>query len=116
MDAAKGGGVKTAVSNPCFEVWLILHRSECAAWLTTDEAVARRRAGDPTAKGKHINAGAYVDQGLVEQACGRAMKLRVQHERNRTVFLDDNPSTSVDLLIAALVEAAEAINNRSVPR
>ena len=70
----------------------------------------------PPPKGKRINAGAYVDQGLVEQACGRAMKLRVQHERNRTVFLDDNPSTSVDLLIAALVEAAEAINNRSVPR
>jgi RloB-like protein len=40
---ARTAGVRLAISNPCFELWLLLHREECGASLTTAQAKARLR-------------------------------------------------------------------------
>jgi RloB-like protein len=42
---AYANGIKLAVSNPCFESWLILHFQNHAAWLDNNQA---RRHGLPT--------------------------------------------------------------------
>ena len=110
MTAAGKGGVHTAVSNPCFELWLILHRKDQDAWLSTDEATQVRRACDSASTGdKHIAAKEYVSPDAIGHACQRAKQLRQRHEGDGTRFPDDNPSSTVDLLIVALDEAVRAV-------
>lgn len=41
LDLARRHGVKVAVSNPCFEVWLILHLQDQTGFLSSDEADGR---------------------------------------------------------------------------
>ena len=93
-------GVKLAVSNPCFELWLMLHIKDCSAFLTTEEAERRSRRLDGRA-GKRIDADWYVERRGVASA--RATALAARHENNGTPFPDDNPSSSMYDLIAAIV-------------
>lgn len=39
---ARAAGVRLAVSNPCFELWLLLHHEDCRAHLTGYPQVAQR--------------------------------------------------------------------------
>jgi hypothetical protein len=50
VEDARQLGYKTAISNPCFEYWLILHFENCTATLEDNEAACRRLR-------KHIRAG-----------------------------------------------------------
>jgi hypothetical protein len=43
---ADKSGIQLAVSNPCFELWLVLHFADCDAWLDNDQARRRRRQHD----------------------------------------------------------------------
>ncbi|MGH3273537.1 MAG: RloB family protein [Streptosporangiaceae bacterium] len=46
-EEARLNGVQIAVSNPCFEIWLILHfKPLYGAWLDSQQAVKTRRARD----------------------------------------------------------------------
>ncbi|WP_089917342.1 RloB domain-containing protein [Lentzea albida] len=39
---AEAMGISLAVSNPCFEVWLILHFADCAAGISSPKAAAEK--------------------------------------------------------------------------
>ncbi len=81
---AVGNDIRLAVSNPCFEVWLLLHFQACTAAMTGYDQLRRRLA-------KHI-AGYDKDPGPFErlrpgvrQAIDRAKALAAagtEHERN----------------------------------
>lgn len=43
---AEGSGVRLAISNPCFELWLALHFADHTAWLDNDDAGKLRRKHD----------------------------------------------------------------------
>jgi hypothetical protein len=99
VQLAERNGIQTAVSNPCFELWLILHFQDQTACLTTAEAerVSRGLDGRP---GKAIDPGVYLDHR--QAAARRARQGADRHARNLTLFPDDNPSSTMYKLLAAI--------------
>lgn len=96
---ARRTGIRVAVSNPCFELWLILHFQEHDAHLSTDEAVAIRQGHDGRT-GKHIDPGPYMASRAT--ATRRARTLEAKHRRDDSSMPHDNPSSSVYQLLESL--------------
>jgi hypothetical protein len=92
-------GIRLAVSNPCFELWLLLHFEEQTAFMSTNDAERRSRQLEGRA-GKRIDADSYMS--LRRVAAGRAKKLAHRHEQNGTQFPKDNPSSSMFEFLAAI--------------
>jgi RloB-like protein len=59
VELARSHGIGLAVSNPCFELWLILHLREQSGFLTTADAERRSRRLDGRA-GKRIDPDRYL--------------------------------------------------------
>lgn len=99
IDRAKAHGIKLAISNPCFELWLILHHRDYGKFSNSDdtERLSRRLDGR---SGKSVDASIYIH--LRKQAAKRAKKLAERHERNGTYFPNDNPSSGMYLFIESL--------------
>lgn len=91
--------VRIAVSNPCFELWLILHFEDQTAFLSTAAAESKSRRLDGR-KGKRIEPAAYLERRGI--AVRRARSLAKRHEANGTGFPDDNPSSSMCDLLASI--------------
>ena len=53
LQLAHSHGVQTAVSNPCFEYWLVLHFEQPLDWLTSKDAEKLRQQFDQS-KGKEV--------------------------------------------------------------
>ncbi|MFY1635725.1 RloB family protein [Solwaraspora sp. WMMB335] len=96
---AQAKGIGLVVSNPCFELWLILHHREQTRHLSTAEAESMSRKLDGRA-GKSIDAAVYMP--LRKQAASRSERLEQRHVRNGTAFPDDNPSSGMHRLLRAL--------------
>lgn len=101
---ASDNSVQLAVSNPCFEFWLIIHQRHHTGPLTTDEAIRLRRQLDGS-DGKHLDGALYLK--LIDNAIRRAQSLRKKHHEENTNFPDDNPSSSFDRLITHIREVAK---------
>jgi len=95
---AADNGIKLAVSNPCFELWLILHFQDHGAW-ADNEGVRRLRAQLDGSSNKGLDAARYMP--LVAEAARRAAALSKRHLRAGTEFPHDNPSSGMHLLVAA---------------
>jgi hypothetical protein len=99
VQMASDNGVRLAISNPCFELWLVLHFQDQRAYVTT-EAVERGSRKIDGRKGKRLNPEAYMDRrGAAAQ---RAIALEKRHEADGTVFPEDNPSSSMHRLLASI--------------
>ena len=59
ISLARKAKVELAVSNPCFEIWLILHHKEPGGFCTTDAAESESRTLDGR-PGKSIDASVYA--------------------------------------------------------
>jgi hypothetical protein len=99
LDMATANGVFLAISNPCFELWLILHLADQTAYLTTDEAV-RRRSGLDGSDGKHLEPERYMPH--LSAAVKRAKSLQKKHLLDGTSHPDDNPSSTFYRLVEQL--------------
>jgi hypothetical protein len=99
IEEADRNGVQVAISNPCFELWLILHFQDQSAWLDTDGACKIRQRLDGST-GKGLDAAKYMD--LVDVAARRAAWLDERHRHNDTRFPDNNPSSGLHRLLAAI--------------
>jgi hypothetical protein len=99
QERAGEGGVAIAFSNPCFEVWLVLHHGEQHARLTTDDAVRLRRVFDGSI-GKEVAGAKYM--GTLQLAADRATQLDRRHEVDGTIFPENNPSSGVYRLLGSL--------------
>jgi hypothetical protein len=91
--------VKLAISNPCFELWLILHYEDQTTFLDTKSAVSKSKKLDGRS-GKHINGARYMN--LRHEAVRRAKELARKHEGDGTIFPDDNPSSGMSEFLCAL--------------
>ncbi|MCL3776827.1 MULTISPECIES: RloB family protein [unclassified Actinomyces] len=105
MSLARHHDLPTAVSNPCVELWLLLHTGDQDGYLDSTTAESRRRAMDGS-KDKHLTERTPVSSESVSRACARSRRLRQRHKDNGTVFPDDNPSSGMDLLISAMREVS----------
>ncbi len=99
---ARDNDVELAVSNPCFELWLILHLHadpHPTAFLTTPAAESLRRALDASS-GKEVDAAKYVPH--LALAKDRAEQLERKHTGDQTMFPANNPSSTVFRLLTAV--------------
>ncbi len=99
VDLAGKHGIKLAISNPCFELWLILHLDGHTGFLTTDQADKKSRKLDGR-QGKSIDPKVYLDHR--ETAAGRARALAARHTADGTSFPHDNPSSSMADFLASV--------------
>jgi hypothetical protein len=99
IDMAHANGIGLAVSNPCFELWLILHHCACTAWLDSAHAQRTRRDLDGSS-GKDVDAARYM--ALAREAMARARALDGEHVKNGSVFPHNNPSSGMHLLLRAV--------------
>jgi len=99
VQLARDHNIRLAISNPCFELWLILHFEDQTAFLDTDEAEGRSRKLDGRS-GKRINADQYIPHR--HAAALRASSLSCRHERDQTLFPHDNPSSTMSDLLTAI--------------
>ncbi|MER0242846.1 RloB family protein [Streptomyces sp. HSW2009] len=103
---ARRSGVRMALSNPCFELWLLLHIKHVLAYQTSADAqraLEKDGACGYAVQRKHLD---YVklagpDGARHAQAEARAQKLRAGTDRGHQA----NPWTDVDILVGLLHEA-----------
>ena len=98
-DQARQGGVELAISNPCFELWLILHFQDHSSWLDNDDARRLRRQLDGSTH-KGLDSQKYMPH--IRDAAQRAAVLDERHAQNGTVFPQDNPSSGMHRLLASV--------------
>jgi hypothetical protein len=99
IDLAQQNGINLAVSNPCFEVWLILHFQDYARWSENDDVRRLRRDVDGS-RDKGLDPTKYMP--LIREAARRAVNLDDKHKRDGTFFPHDNPSSGMYRLIEAV--------------
>ncbi|MDA8277539.1 MAG: RloB family protein [Actinomycetota bacterium] len=105
ISSARKEGINLAISNPCFEVWLILHFHELTAPIETAEAVKLRARLDGS-NNKNLNTSKYMK--YIEIAQNRAQLLDVYHHGIGNKFPKNNPSTGMHMLIKSLgLEASD---------
>lgn len=99
IEQADHNEIRIAVSNPCFELWLILHFQDQNAWLNNDQAARLRRRLDGSSD-KGLDAAKYMP--FTSDAARRAAKLDERHGRDGSPFPNNNPSSGMHRLLAAV--------------
>jgi len=96
---ASARGVKLAISNPCFEVWLILHHKDHTRFENTSAVEKASRLLDKR-RGKTIDANLYMP--LRQAASRRAAALDRRHARDGNSFPNNNPSSGMYRFLEAV--------------
>lgn len=105
---ADRNNITCGITNPCFELWLILHFQEQRGWLTSDEACDRLMALE-CGYDKHGKAFNYeLCKNSRETAAARADALGTGYE-DAASLRDWNPWTSVQELFRSLDNACASI-------
>ena len=99
IEQARANSIQLAISNPCFELWLILHFQDHSSWLDNNQARRLRRQLDGSGD-KGLDSGKYMP--FTADAARRAAGLDARHLRDGTVFPHDNPATGMYRLLAAV--------------
>ena len=100
---AKANGVKIAVSNPCIELWFLLHFHDQTAYIERHEAA--RLVKEKLGGGKGLTPEALDDLGEnFDVAKDRARQLECKHHGDGT-RAPGNPSSGIWNLIDALMNA-----------
>lgn len=102
---AKARNVSLAISNPCFELWLMLHFEARTAWLDSDSA-GRLRGCHDKRPAKGLEGSEYMPRRTF--AVKRARALAAKHEGDGAEFPDDNPSSGMYLLLDAIESSRKA--------
>lgn len=100
--------IRLAISNPCFELWLILHLDSHTAFVETKHAERHSRELDGR-PGKRIDGDHYMRHR--HTAAKRAEALTRRHERDGTSFPNDNPSSTMYEFLAAVEPHRSAERN-----
>lgn len=99
IELARRNDIQLAISNPCFELWLVLHFRDQDGWLDNQQ-VSRIRWQLDGSSGKGLDPAKYMP--LIKDAASRASRLEERHRRNETHFPHDNPSSSMFRLLSAV--------------
>ncbi|WP_103562460.1 RloB family protein [Actinomadura rubteroloni] len=100
VDLAMRKGVRLVISNPCFEIWLLLHFSEHNAYLTTNSAYRKLRLHLPNYD-KHVDYVTFSSNYVI--AKDRAKILDRRHQDTGDI-VKKNPWSNVWELVDHLME------------
>ena len=59
VQMARDNEISVAISNPCFELWLVLHYTDHESWIDNDDCGSLRRRKD-SSQGKSVDGAAYM--------------------------------------------------------
>lgn len=99
MALAKKEEIPVAVSNPSFELWLVLHHKDHRAHLDTNQAIHERKKIDGSGD-KNLDPAKYL--AFRSTASSRAEALTKRHASDGNQMPHDNPSSNVYALVAAI--------------
>ena len=99
VQMAHDNDIGVAVSNPCFELWLLLHYEDRESWIDNGNCSKLLSENDQSRR-KHLDAAAYMS--LFTEAMQRANKLETLHERAGREFPHNNPSSTMNRLLQAI--------------
>ena len=99
INLAKASGIKVALSNPNFEIWLLLHFHDQTAFLENGPAESLSKSFDKR-NDKNIDASLYMPHRKL--ATDRARKLHMKHEKDQSACPNNNPSSGMFMLMEAL--------------
>src|SRR5205085_10173914 len=99
---ARDNGLKIAMSNPCFELWLLLHFKYHSSHISR-EAAARECRKHIADYEKHIPPAIFARVNTAIQHAQRLSKW--QESRNNS---GENPSTDVHILVERLRKSSKA--------
>ena len=108
IDSARRSKISVAISNPCFEIWLLWHRESREGYTTSDVAQKRcQEIGITDADdGKHIQDVDSLVKNDYRTAKERASHVEALHDRNQTATPEDrNPSSGVYKLVDSVFAA-----------
>lgn len=104
---AQSHGVRAAYSNPCFELWFLLHFRYSSAELSPGAVIKALDCADCIPGYSKSMAGIYTRlQNARGDAADNAAKLRAYH-LNAGNGPGANPSTTVDELVECIVELGQ---------
>lgn len=94
MQNARKNNIKTAITNPCFELWLVLHQENQSRHVSKESIQKRSRSLGIT-EGKHLSeTGKKLSREKYYDAKNRAQRLEKQHIGNGSKSWE-NPSSQV---------------------
>ena len=99
IQTAEASGVHCAISNPSFELWLILHFRNHTGFLANADARRMRAEYDGSA-GKEVDGAIYMPRRSV--AARQAKLLDERHALDGTRFPQNNPSSGMHLLLTSV--------------
>ena len=101
INDAQQSGIEVAVSNPCFELWLVLHREEQTAYIERHDVQRRSDELQLTDNKRILSSAERILVDAVDTAKQRALALDRRHAGNRSPARS-NPSTDVWRLVDRL--------------
>lgn len=111
LQQSRDNGIQVALSNPCFELWILLHFQEQTAWLDRRSAQSSCRKHLPKFR-KEITYAELKER--YDDALQRAQRLEERQRRNGQP--DANPVTWVHLLTERLLELSRGSLLRELTR
>ncbi|MDE0496026.1 MAG: RloB family protein [Acidimicrobiaceae bacterium] len=99
VQMARDNGISVAISNPCFELWLVLHFADRERWIDNDASRDLRHQLDGS-QGKSVDGATYM--GLRDQAILRAKRLQILHTTAGRELPRDNPSSGMYRLLESI--------------
>lgn len=90
---ALDNGVNLAISNPCIEIWFLLHFQDTKGYLHRHEAMRRLRQEVPNYEKGRMDLQPFLGKYAI--ARDRAQNLERKHEGDLTPFPEDNPMSGV---------------------
>ncbi len=99
VQMARDNGISVAISNPCFELWLVLHHAEHERWIDNETCRGLLNEHDKS-QGKRVDGASYMPRR--QQAIARARRLAALHESAGRELPNDNPSSAVYRLLEAV--------------
>lgn len=92
VELARQAGVRLAISNPCFELWLVLHERDWNRPATSTHEMQARAQSLPGVSRKHVDVTLLASR---HEAVRRARALAARHADDGARLPHDNPSSSV---------------------
>lgn len=104
VQMARDNGINVAISNPCFELWLLLHHADHERWIDNDDCLSLLRQHD-SSRSKSLDGANYMPRR--HQAIKRARRLAMLHASANRESPNDNPSSGVYRLLEAIEPTEE---------